>query len=80
MVEAAAARDQTCCVRLANQPERLARYAQADLDLGADRHEVHEAPQHVDDVVIELVAAIVADLLAQQAGAHAPFELLSHGL
>jgi hypothetical protein len=54
--------------RVAHQPDRLARYAHADLHLGTDRHPRDVARQHAGDVGVLLVAAVVADLLAQQTG------------
>src|SRR5207253_634488 len=57
------------------EPDRLPRDAHADLELGTDRHELDAAGERLDDEAVELVAAVVADVLAEEARRHADAEL-----
>ncbi len=53
---------------IAHEPDRLPGHAHAHLHLRADRHPREMPREHAGDVRILLVAAVVADLLAQEAG------------
>jgi len=52
-----------------DQSQGLARCAQAHFDLRADRHPFEELPQGIREITIPLVAAVEADLVAQEAAA-----------
>ena len=54
-----------------HQADRLARHRHADLHLRADRHPLHVRAEEVDAEGIALVAAVVADVLAEEAGGDA---------
>jgi hypothetical protein len=71
VIGAARHADQARGRRVAHQPDRLARDAHADLQLGADRDPGEVIGQHPGDVGVLLVAAVVAHRLAQQAGGDA---------
>jgi hypothetical protein len=62
--------------RVTDEPDRVARDAEPDLDLGAHRHPLDERAERVDQEAIALVAAVVANLLAEEAGGDAEPDLL----
>ena len=68
---------------MTDQADRRSRHAEAELDLRAHGHPLDERAQRVDEEGVALVAAVVAHLVAQQAGRDAeadPFGLpLLHG-
>jgi hypothetical protein len=70
-VDSAARREEARGRGIAHQAHGLARHTQAALHLGAHRNPSHEASQHVVQVGVELVAAIVAHVGAKKARADA---------
>jgi hypothetical protein len=50
-----------------DEPDRLARHAHPDLELGADRHPLDEGAEDVDEEGVPLVLAVVPDLAAEEA-------------
>jgi len=79
VVDTRVAGHQTRIGRVADQPQRLARDRQAVLDLRADRDPLDESPEGVAEGAVELVAAVVADLVAEQAGTDADADgLVAH--
>ena len=60
--------------RIALEADRLARDAEAELHLGADGHPLDEAPERLGEERVALVAAVVAHLVAEEAGADAEAE------
>src|SRR5260221_6348701 len=67
-------------VRAAGEVHRLARRAQAGFDLGADRHPFHARAEDVGEPRVALVAAVVADALAEQARRHADARPIAHAI
>ena len=53
--------------RITHEPDRVARDAEPDLDLGAHRYPLDERAERVSQETIALVAAVVADLPAEEA-------------
>ena len=60
-----------------DQPERVARNGEPDLDLGADRDPLDEWPQCVRQERVLLVATVVTDLRPEQAGGDAEPDLFA---
>lgn len=57
---------------------RFARHGQPSFDLGADRHPLDESGERVHQVLIQLVPAVIADVVAEEAGADAEFDCFNH--
>ena len=55
------------------------RLTEADIDLGADRPQLHDLRQQAGDEVVELVTSIVAYLLAKEAGGDSDERFSCHG-
>jgi len=60
--------------RIALEADRLARDAETELHLGADGHPLDEAAERLGEERVALVAAVVAHLVAEEAGADAEAE------
>jgi len=60
--------DQPWCRVAFDEPDWRPWHAEPDLDLRTHRDPLEELTEHLGDVVVELVAAVVADLDAEQAG------------
>jgi len=60
--------------RIPLEADRFARDAEAELHLGADGHPLDEAPERVGEERVALVPAVVAHLMAEEAGADAEAE------
>jgi hypothetical protein len=56
---------------IADEPQRRARHAEADLHLRTHRPPFDERPQGLHEEGVALVATVPADALAEQAGGHA---------
>ena len=65
---------------IADQPDGFAGDAHAEFDLGADRDEVKVVAEQVGDEAVAFVSAVVADILAQEAGADADIDGVFFGL
>src|SRR5713226_8197453 len=63
--------------RAADETERGARDPETDLDLGAHGHPLDEGAEGLGEEGVPLVAAVVTDLLAQEAGGDAEPELFT---
>jgi hypothetical protein len=74
VVRAAPRSDESRCRRLALQSDGLAWHAEAELELGTDRHPLDPVAERVGEEVVKLVPAVVADLVPEQAGAHTDAE------
>jgi hypothetical protein len=68
-VFAGAGGDQKGVLRVPHQAQRLPGNGKPHLHLGAHRHELYIAAKGVDQKMVELVPAVVADLLSQKTGA-----------
>jgi SHS2 domain-containing protein len=60
--------DQPRCGVTFHETDWRPRHSEPDLDLRTHRHPLKELTEHLGDVVVELVAAVVADLGAEQTG------------
>lgn len=80
-IRARALDDEARVARVADQAQRVAGHAEAELELGAHRDPLHEWRQCLGQKCIALVAAVVADGRAQQARGDAEAELFfGHGV
>jgi hypothetical protein len=59
-----------------DEPDRVARHAESDLDLRAHRDPLDEGAERVGQERIALVAAVVAHLPTEETGRHAGPDLL----
>ena len=78
VVDPAAAGHQPGRLLAAHQAQGLAGNGQAAFHLRADRHELHVLAENITNEVVQLMAAVVAHVLPQQAGAHPDFQFF-HG-
>ena len=69
MVDSREPREQAGRCRISDQTHRLPRNGESALDLGADRHPLYELSERVAQIMVQLVSAVVPDVLTQQAGA-----------
>lgn len=76
VVDAGPDRDQTGVLRIPEEAHRLAGDGEAVFHLRADGDPLEPAAEGVGDVAVVLMAAVVADILPQQAGADADPDLL----
>ena len=74
MIDAGRA-EETDPIAAPHQSNALARNSESDADLWAGRHEADVGSQLLEQEGVALVAAVVADLLTQQAGGHADQDL-----
>ena len=65
-------------VRITDEVHGIPRHGQSALDFGADRDPVDISAERVPQERVELVPAVVADLLAEEAGADAEFYFFMH--
>ena len=66
MIETGFRGDQSNLVAITHEPQSFARNAETDLHFGTDRNELDEVAQRLDQELTALVAAIEADLFAEQ--------------
>jgi hypothetical protein len=66
--------DEAGILRIALETERLARDAEAVLDLGTDRNPPHATPDRPQHKIIPFVSAVEADFLAVETGADPELE------
>ena len=75
MIDAALDSEEAKPTSVADDPDRLPRDAESDLDLRADGHETHEATEDVREKGLAFVSSVVSHALAEQARGYADANL-----